>query len=82
MSTQKIIIPDIGAFDDVDVIEVLVNVGDIIKTDDPLLTLETEKASMDIPATTSGVIKELKIQVGDKVKEGSLIGLIEGTLTT
>ena len=77
MSTQKIIIPDIGAFDDVDVIEVLVNVGDIIKTDDPLLTLETEKASMDIPATTSGVIKELKIQVGDKVKEGSLIGLIE-----
>ena len=77
MSTQKIVIPDIGAFDDVDVIEVLVNVGDIIKTDDPLLTLETEKASMDIPATTSGVIKELKIQVGDKVKEGSLIGLIE-----
>ena len=77
MSTQKIVIPDIGAFDDVDVIEVLVNVGDIIKTDDPLLTLETEKASMDIPATTSGVIKEIKIQVGDKVKEGSLIGLIE-----
>jgi pyruvate dehydrogenase E2 component (dihydrolipoamide acetyltransferase) len=77
MSTQKIVIPDIGSFDDVDVIEVLVNVGDIIKTDDPLLTLETEKASMDIPATTSGVIKELKIQVGDKVKEGSLIGLIE-----
>ena len=44
MSTQEIVIPDIGAFDDVDVIEVLVNVGDTIKTDDPLLTLETEKA--------------------------------------
>ena len=77
MSTQEIVIPDIGAFDDVDVIEVLVNVGDTIKTDDPLLTLETEKASMDIPATASGVIKELKIKVGDKVKEGSLIGLLE-----
>ena len=77
MSTLEIIIPDIGSFDDVDVIEVLVSVGDNIKTDDPLITLETEKASMDIPATTSGVIKELKIKVGDKVKEGSLIGLLE-----
>ena len=81
MSTQEIVIPDIGAFDDVDVIEVLVNVGDTIKTDDPLLTLETEKASMDIPATASGVIKELKIKVGDKVKEGSLIGLLESKNT-
>ena len=77
MSTLEIIIPDIGSFDDVDVIEVLVSVGDNIKTDDPLITLETEKASMDIPATVSGVIKELKIKVGDKVKEGSLIGLLE-----
>ena len=77
MSTLEIIIPDIGSFDDVDVIEVLVSVGDNIKTDDPLITLETEKASMDIPATASGVIKELKIKVGDKVKEGSLIGLLE-----
>lgn len=77
MSTLEIIIPDIGSFDDVDVIEVLVSVGDNIKTDDPLITLETEKASMDIPATASGVIKELKIKVGDKVKEGNLIGLLE-----
>ena len=54
MPTQEIIIPDIGSFDDVDVIEVLVSVGDSIKLDDPLVTLETEKASMDIPASASG----------------------------
>ena len=77
MPTQEILIPDIGAFDDVDVIEILVNVGDTIKTDDPLITLETEKASMDIPAPTSGTIKELKVQVGDKVKEGNSIGILE-----
>ncbi|MDA9642508.1 dihydrolipoyllysine-residue acetyltransferase [Nitrosomonadales bacterium] len=77
MPTQEIIIPDIGSFDDVDVIEVLVSIGDSIKLDDPLVTLETEKASMDIPANASGVIKELKIKVGDKVKEGLVIGLLE-----
>tara|TARA_B110000003_G_scaffold254762_1_gene271033 strand:+ start:4403 stop:5722 length:1320 start_codon:yes stop_codon:yes gene_type:complete len=77
MSTLEIMIPDIGSFDDVDVIEVLVSVGDTIKEDDPLVTLETDKASMDIPATDSGIIKELKIKVGDKVKEGFLIGLLE-----
>jgi len=77
MPTQEIIIPDIGSFDDVDVIEILVSVGDSIKLDDPLITLETEKASMDIPASASGVIKELKIKVGDKVKEGLVIGLLE-----
>ena len=77
MPTQEIIIPDIGSFDDVDVIEVLVSVGDSIKIDDPLVTLETEKASMDIPASASGIIKELKIKVGDKVKEGLVFGLLE-----
>ena len=63
MSILEIIIPDIGSFDDVDVIEVLVSVGDNIKTDDPLITLETEKASMDIPATASGVIKRVALIV-------------------
>ena len=77
MPTQEIIIPDIGSFDDVDVIEVLVSVGDSIKIDDPLVTLETEKASMDIPASASGIIKELTIKVGDKVKEGLVFGLLE-----
>ena len=77
MPTKEIIIPDIGSFDDVDVIEVLVSVGDSIKIDDPLVTLETEKASMDIPASASGIIKELTIKVGDKVKEGLVFGLLE-----
>ena len=74
MPTQEIIIPDIGSFDDVDVIEVLVSVGDSIKLDDPLITLETEKASMDIPASASGVIKELKIII----KENNIGGIIVG----
>ena len=77
MSSEQILIPDIGDFDSVDVIEVLVNIGDIIEYDMPLITVESDKASMDIPAPRDGVIKDLKIKVGDKVKEGSLIGLIE-----
>jgi len=77
MSSEQILIPDIGDFDSVDVIEVLVNIGDIIEYDMPLITVESDKASMDIPAPKDGVIKDLKIKVGDKVKEGSLIGLIE-----
>jgi len=81
MSSEKILIPDIGDFDSVDVIEVLVNIGDTIEYDMPLITVESDKASMDIPAPKDGVIKDLKIKVGDKVKEGSLIGLIEVTKT-
>ena len=77
MSSEQILIPDIGDFDSVDVIEVLVNIGDSIEYDMPLITVESDKASMDIPAPKDGVIKDLKIKVGDKVKEGSLIGLIE-----
>ena len=77
MSSEQILIPDIGDFDSVDVIEVLVNIGDSIEYDMPLITVESDKASMDIPAPRDGVIKDLKIKVGDKVKEGSLIGLIE-----
>ena len=81
MSSEKILIPDIGDFDSVDVIEVLVNIGDTIEYDMPLITVESDKASMDIPAPKDGVIKDLKIKVDDKVKEGSLIGLIEVTET-
>ena len=77
MSSEQILIPDIGDFDSVDVIEVLVNVGDSIEYDMPLITVESDKASMDIPAPKDGVIKDLKIKVGDKVKKGSLIGLLE-----
>ena len=77
MTTEQILIPDIGNFDSVDVIDILVSVGDNIKTDDSIITVESDKASMDIPAPKPGVIKEIKLKVGDKVKEGSLIAVID-----
>jgi pyruvate dehydrogenase E2 component (dihydrolipoamide acetyltransferase) len=77
MATEEILIPDIGSFDSVDVIEILINEGDEIKKEDPLITVESDKASMDIPAPQSGVIKEIKLKVGDKVMQGSLIALVE-----
>ena len=77
MATKEILIPDIGNFDSVDIIEILINVGDVVASDDPMLTVESDKASMDIPAPYGGTIKEIKMSIGDKVKEGSLIALIE-----
>lgn len=77
MATEEILIPDIGNFDSVDIIEILINVGDVVASDDPMLTVESDKASMDIPAPYGGTIKEIKVSIGDKVKEGSLIALIE-----
>lgn len=74
---KEILVPDIGDFSEVDVIEVLVNVGDTVAIDDALITLESDKASMDIPAAEGGVVKELKVAVGDQVSEGSVILLLE-----
>jgi pyruvate dehydrogenase E2 component (dihydrolipoamide acetyltransferase) len=70
-------VPDIGDFKDVPVIELLVKVGDTIKAEDSLVTLESDKATMDVPSPVSGVVKELKLKIGDKVAEGSLVALIE-----
>ena len=72
-----ILIPDIGNFESVDVIEILVKPGDHVNKDDPLITLESDKASMDIPASESGIIKEIKVSVGDKVKQGVAIATFE-----
>jgi len=69
----EIKVPDIGDFSDVDVIEVHVAVGDAVKVDDPLITLETDKASMDVPSTAEGVVESLAVEVGGKVSEGDLI---------
>jgi dihydrolipoamide dehydrogenase len=66
-------VPDIGDFKDVDVIEVHVKPGDRVKPEDPLITLESDKATMDVPAPEAGVVKEVGIKVGDKVSEGSLV---------
>ncbi|WP_354700942.1 2-oxo acid dehydrogenase subunit E2 [Paraconexibacter sp. AEG42_29] len=63
-------VPDIGDFDEVPVIEILVEVGDTVSVEDPLVTLESEKASMDVPSPVAGVVKELLVKVGDSVKEG------------
>jgi pyruvate dehydrogenase E2 component (dihydrolipoamide acetyltransferase) len=70
---KEVRIPDIGDFTDVDVIEVLVSAGDRVETDDPLITLESDKATMDVPSPHGGVVKDLKIKVGDKVSEGDAI---------
>lgn len=73
MAVQDIFVPDIGNFDSVDVIEVLIKAGDTIAKDDSLMTVESDKASMDIPAPFAGVVKEVKIKVGDKAAQGTLI---------
>src|SRR6185369_17054188 len=66
-------VPDIGDFKDVPVIEIFVKVGDTVKAEDPLVSLESDKATMDVPAPLSGVVKAITVQVGDKVSEGSVI---------
>jgi len=73
----EVLVPDIGNFDSVDVIEVLVKVGDAIAKEDSLMTVESDKASMDIPSSQAGIVKEVKVNIGDKVAKGSLILLIE-----
>src|SRR2546425_1887887 len=79
MSTIEVKVPDIGDFKDVPVIEVFVKPGDAVKAEDPLVTLESDKATMDVPAPTAGTVKELKVKVGDKVSEGSVILILETT---
>ena len=70
-------VPDIGDFKDVEVIEVLVKPGDTVKADDPILVLESDKATMEVPAPSGGTVEGLKVKVGDKVSEGSLVLLLE-----
>ena len=73
----EVLVPDIGDFDSVDIIEVLVNVGDSIEVDDSLVTVESDKASMDIPSSHAGVVKEIKVSLGDKIARGNLLLMIE-----
>ena len=70
-------VPDIGDYDDVPVIEVLVQVGDTVAKDQGLVTLESDKATMEVPSTVAGVVRELKVKVGDSLSEGSVVALIE-----
>src|SRR5512147_1340794 len=77
MSTLEVKVPDIGDFKDVPVIEVFVKPGDTVKAEDPLVTLESDKATMDVPAPSAGVVKEVKVKLGDKVSEGSVILVLD-----
>lgn len=77
MTTKNITVPDIGGATEVDVIEILVKVGDHVKVDSPLITLESDKATMEVPSSESGVVKELKIKVGDKISQGTTILVLE-----
>ena len=77
MATIEVQVPDIGDFKDVGVIEVLVKPGDAVKVEQSLITVESDKASMEIPSSSAGVVKELKVQLGDKVNQGSVILVLE-----
>jgi dihydrolipoamide dehydrogenase len=76
-ATVEIRVPDIGDFKDIDVIEVLVKPGDAVEKETSLITVESDKATMEIPSPAAGVVKELKLRIGDKVSEGTLIMLLE-----
>jgi pyruvate dehydrogenase E2 component (dihydrolipoamide acetyltransferase) len=77
MALIEVKVPDIGDFDEVAVIEVLVKPGDSVKPEQSLVTVESDKASMEIPSSAAGVVKELKVRLGDKVKEGSVLLVLE-----
>jgi len=77
MAMTEIKVPDIGDFDSVGVIEVLVNVGDTIKVEQSLVTVESDKASMEIPSSHAGVVKEVKVKLGDQISEGSVVVVLE-----
>jgi dihydrolipoamide dehydrogenase len=77
MSTIEVKVPNIGDFKEVEVIEVMIKAGDTIKVDQSLITVESDKASMEIPASHAGVVKEIKVKVGDKIAEGSLLLVLD-----
>ncbi|XAH21309.1 dihydrolipoyllysine-residue acetyltransferase [Xylophilus sp. GW821-FHT01B05] len=77
MATVDVQVPDIGDFDEVAVIEVLVKVGDTVKAEQSLITVESDKASMEIPSSQAGVVKEIKVAIGDKIKQGSVVLVLE-----
>ena len=77
MALVEVQVPDIGDFDEVTVIELMVKVGDTVKAEQSLITVESDKASMEIPSSTAGMVKEMRIALGDKVKQGSIVLVVE-----
>ena len=78
MATTEIAVPDIGDYQDVPVIEVHVAAGDVVAEEDPLVTLESDKATMDVPATAAGKVQEVRVQEGDTVSEGTVVVVVSG----
>ena len=70
---KQILVPDIGDFENVEIVEVLVKKGDIVKINDPLITLESDKSSVEVPSTEQGTIEKINVKIGDKVSKGDLI---------
>ena len=79
MSEQEIKVPDLGGADEVEVIEVLVSKGDSVEEEDPILTVESDKASVELPSPGAGKITKITVKVGDKVKEGDVVGMMEAS---
>ena len=79
MANQKILVPDMGDFKDVEIIEVLVKEGQSIKKNDSLITLESDKSSVEVPSTHEGIIEKINVKVGDKVNQGDIIGTVGST---
>ena len=75
--TREVLVPDIGDFDEVEIVEVLVNPGDAIEIEDPLITLESDKATMEVPSPLAGKVVEVKVKTGDKVGQGAVILTLE-----
>ena len=75
--TSKITVPDIGDFENVEIIEVLTKPGAVIKKNDPIVTLESDKSSVEVPSPYAGKISSLEIKIGDKVSKGSVLAIIE-----
>jgi len=80
MALVEVQVPDIGDFDEVTVIELMVKVGDTVKAEQSLITVESDKASMEIPSSTAGVVKEMRVALGDKVKQGSIVLVVEAAV--
>ena len=78
----EIAVPDIGDFKDVEIIEILVKPGDSIKKNDPIVTLESDKSSVEVPSPLEGKISSIKVKIGDKVSQGSVVALLESNKKT
>ena len=80
--SQQLLVPDIGDFDEVEVIEVLVKVSDKIKKNDPIVTLESDKSSVEVPSTFEGTVESINVKVGDKVSKGHLLVTLKSRTQT